>query len=265
MSRWLPLCVIAALCGACGGPPVSAAPGVVPRNAPRRPVRPVSAAEVPSPEAVRLRAAIRAVVEPQAVWWLAPTRAPSLGGASDSPLPPLVRSMAESRPAARGPDEPRLPPETVQRIVRQSAGRFRGCVRRGLRSDPRVQGRVVVRFTIGADGLVSRAEEELATLADRDARQCLLSGFFELRFPAPPSGSLRVRYTLTIAIGADRPPDELHQARRTAEPPPPGFEEALRAGHRVAPPDAPAPYVEPAPPPSPVRSCGDDDPMCGEL
>jgi len=213
---------------------------------------------------VRLHAAIRAAVDAEPPWWLAAHAAPSGGPASYPPLPALVRSAYDpTRPRSHA-DDPRLPPETVRRVVRQSSGRFLGCVRRGLRDDPRVRGRVVIRFTIRADGRVSRAEEELATLADREARRCLLSSFFDLRFPAPPEGSLRVRYPLAISSEAAPLVDELHDARRIAEPPPPGFAEAMREGRRVDGSPAAAPAAVP-PPSSPPRSCGSDDPMCGEL
>ena len=51
-----------------------------------------------------------------------------------------------------------LPSEVVQRIVRQNYGRFRMCYEQGLGRNPNLQGRVAVRFVIGRDGAVSRAE-----------------------------------------------------------------------------------------------------------
>src|SRR5262249_16578759 len=42
----------------------------------------------------------------------------------------------------------RLPPEIIQRIVRQNFGRFRLCYENGLRSDPKLTGTVATKFTI---------------------------------------------------------------------------------------------------------------------
>lgn len=191
--------------------------------------------------------------------------APASGDpAGASPAPAEALAGASPAPPAAALDTPRLPPESVQRVVRKSAGRFRECLQRGLESDPQRQGRVVVRFTIGADGRVSRAEEELATFPDRDARRCLLQRFFELQFPPPPEQSLTIRYPLRISNGAARPPDALRDARRTAEPPPPGFAEALRTGRRVSPP-APPTTASPPPREAAPKPCSDSDPLCAEL
>jgi outer membrane biosynthesis protein TonB len=51
----------------------------------------------------------------------------------------------------------RLPPETIQAIVRQNFGRFRGCYESGLRSNPGLQGTVSVQFVLGRDGAVVTA------------------------------------------------------------------------------------------------------------
>src|SRR5262249_36840059 len=48
-----------------------------------------------------------------------------------------------------------LPPELIQRTVRQNFGRFRMCYEDGLRRSPSLAGRVAVRFVIGRDGSVS--------------------------------------------------------------------------------------------------------------
>src|SRR6185312_13816821 len=42
----------------------------------------------------------------------------------------------------------RLPPEAIQRVIRQNFGRMRLCYETGLRADPGLAGRVQVRFVI---------------------------------------------------------------------------------------------------------------------
>ena len=42
----------------------------------------------------------------------------------------------------------KLRPEVVKRIVRQNFGRFRLCYENGLRTNPKLAGKVVVTFTI---------------------------------------------------------------------------------------------------------------------
>mgnify|MGYP006314362019 FL=1 len=53
----------------------------------------------------------------------------------------------------------RLPPEVIQRIVRQNFGRFRLCYENGLRNNPTLSGRVSVKFVIDRSGAVSTAQD----------------------------------------------------------------------------------------------------------
>src|SRR5512134_4145600 len=80
-------------------------------------------------------------------------------GGSHRTKPPQVRMGATSVSG-------RLPPEVIQRIVRQNFGRFRLCYENGLRSNPDLKGRVAVRFLIGGDGLVGTAGDGGSDLPD---------------------------------------------------------------------------------------------------
>jgi hypothetical protein len=80
----------------------------------------------------------------------------------------------------------RLPPEVVQRIVRQSFGRFRLCYEQGLRSKPALAGRVSTRFLIGANGLVTTAQNAGSDLPDPAVVSCVVAAFGTLQFPEPP-------------------------------------------------------------------------------
>ena len=97
------------------------------------------------------------------------TSAPS--ATAPAPAPGRASAPATAASAARtGPSRPqvrmgatqvngRLPPEVIQRIVRQNFGRFRLCYENGLRNNPNLQGRVSVRFVIGRDGAVSQRRQ----------------------------------------------------------------------------------------------------------
>ncbi len=92
-----------------------------------------------------------------------------------------------------------LPPEIVQRIVRQNLGRLRLCYENGLRSKPALGGEIVVHFTIGADGSVRAVSEKSATLKDAAMSQCVSRVFKSLSFPAPEGGTVDVLYPITFA------------------------------------------------------------------
>jgi len=63
--------------------------------------------------------------------------------------------MREGSTAVNG----RLPPEVIQRIVRQNFGRFRLCYENGARTAPSLKGRVSVRFVIDRTGAVVGAAD----------------------------------------------------------------------------------------------------------
>jgi Ca-activated chloride channel family protein len=97
----------------------------------------------------------------------------------------------------------RLPPEVIQRIVRQNFGRFRGCYQQGLLRDAKLEGRVVVRFVIGRDGRVSKVKVTGGDLADEGVRSCVTRAFYALSFPQPEGGVVTVTYPIVFRPAAN--------------------------------------------------------------
>ncbi len=107
--------------------------------------------------------------------------------------PPRVRMGAVSVSG-------RLPPEVIQRIVRQNFGRFRLCYENGLRNNPELQGRVAIRFVIGRDGQVSNVGSG-GDLPDQAVRACVARVFYGLTFPQPEGGIVTVSYPIVFTPG----------------------------------------------------------------
>jgi hypothetical protein len=95
----------------------------------------------------------------------------------------------------------RLPPEAIQRIVRQNFGRFRACYEDGLRRDPALQGRVSARFVIGRDGAVSSVSDGGSDLPDRGVVSCVVRAFYGVSFPQPEGGIVTVTYPILFSPG----------------------------------------------------------------
>jgi hypothetical protein len=95
----------------------------------------------------------------------------------------------------------RLPPETIQRIVRQNFGRLRDCYQRALQTQPSLAGRVVTRFVIARDGLVTRVTNVDATLPDRNVVACITRAFYGMTFPFPEGGVVTVTYPVVFSPG----------------------------------------------------------------
>ncbi len=95
----------------------------------------------------------------------------------------------------------RLPPEVIQRIVRQNYGRFRMCYEQGLSRNPNLEGRVQVRFVIGRDGSVSNVQNGGSDLPDSAVVSCVISAYYGLSFPQPEGGIVTVVYPIMFQPG----------------------------------------------------------------
>jgi hypothetical protein len=113
---------------------------------------------------------------------------------SHAPNGPQVRM---SQPVLSG----RLPPQVIQRIVRQNFGRFRQCYERGLARNPTLEGRVQVRFLIDRSGVVSNVQNGGTSLPDSAVTSCVVQAFYGLSFPKPESGSVQVSYPIMFSPG----------------------------------------------------------------
>lgn len=93
----------------------------------------------------------------------------------------------------------RLPPEVIQRVVRQNFGRFKACYENGLRNNPNLAGRVAVRFVIGHDGDVSNVANGGSDLPDSGVVSCVTRAFYGLSFPHPENGIVTVTYPIVFS------------------------------------------------------------------
>jgi len=95
----------------------------------------------------------------------------------------------------------RLPPEVIQRIVRQNFGRFRLCYEQNLRMQPSLDGRVSVKFVIDRSGAVAVAQDAGSDLPDSATVACVVKAFAGLAFPPPEGGIVTVVYPIMFSPG----------------------------------------------------------------
>lgn len=119
-------------------------------------------------------------------------RSTNLPGGAHKPRAPRVTM---SPPQTSG----RLPPDVIQRTVRQNFGRFRLCYQEGLQRNPALQGRVSVRFVIGRDGAVSSVGMGATEIQDGSVNDCIRQAFYGLSFTPPDSGVVQVTYPLLFS------------------------------------------------------------------
>jgi hypothetical protein len=99
----------------------------------------------------------------------------------------------------------RLPPEVIQRIVRQNFGRFRLCYENGLKTDPKLAGRVTVKFQIDASGAVASVADGGSDLPSPATIDCVVRAFSSLSFPQPEGGVVNVLYPIVFSPGQAGP------------------------------------------------------------
>ncbi len=117
-----------------------------------------------------------------------------LGGSHHPKAPPSMRTGATNVSG-------RLPPEVIQRVVRQNYGRFRMCYEQGLARNPNLEGRVTARFVIGRDGAVSNVSNGGSDLPDSGVVSCVVSAYYGLSFPSPDDGIVTVVYPIMFSPG----------------------------------------------------------------
>lgn len=85
----------------------------------------------------------------------------------------------------------------VDAVIKRKLGAMRFCYTRALRGDPTLAGKVVLVLDVAADGSVSRARVDDASLGDPSVGRCIEALLYRLVFPVPRGGgSVGVRYPL---------------------------------------------------------------------
>ena len=135
--------------------------------------------------------------------------APDPDALSATDLLTLTKDDGKTAPASSGgppggilpSSKGRLPPEVIQRVVRQHFGRFRTCYEKGLQRDAQLKGRVAIRVEIGRDGRVTQSSDGGSDLPDPEVVRCIAEGFRPIVFPRPDGGSVSVVYPINFAPG----------------------------------------------------------------
>jgi hypothetical protein len=119
-------------------------------------------------------------------------RCPGCQGPAHAVRGPSLRAAGETTITGH------IPAEVIQRVVRDNFGRFRGCYEVGLRENPGLAGRVVTRFAIDRQGIVTTAQDGGSSLANANVVACVVRSFYSLTFPEHEGGLVTVVYPLSL-------------------------------------------------------------------
>jgi Ca-activated chloride channel family protein len=135
-----------------------------------------------------------------------------LGGMHNAPPSPVLR---QGTTQVNG----KLPPEVIQRIVRQNFGRFRLCYENGVKSNPTLAGRVTVKFVIDRSGAVSSSQDAGSDMPDSAVVHCVVRAFNNLSFPQPEGGTATVSYPILFSMDGSGPAAPARPAAMTIAAP----------------------------------------------
>jgi hypothetical protein len=85
--------------------------------------------------------------------------------------------------------------DAVSEVIRRNMNQVRFCYEQGLQTDPSLNGRVGMGFTIGANGQVKVAGVESTTLNSKQIEECVVMRLKSWKFPLPSNGvDVKVSY-----------------------------------------------------------------------
>lgn len=93
-----------------------------------------------------------------------------------------------------------LDPALIDAVIKRHLEQIKYCYDRELPKKPKLSGKLVVNFTIAADGLVTQAKMKSSTMNDGTVEGCVAERFRKLRFPQPKGGGIvNVNYPLLFS------------------------------------------------------------------
>ncbi len=142
-----------------------------------------------------MAAAILDAIDPQ------PAAGDATPRAAETAPAPEHEPAGERAPRVTRAEAP-IEKDLIRRVVRAHVNEVRDCYNDGLSRDPALAGRVVVRFTINAEGAVTHSQVSELELADEQVASCIAAAVKTWEFPAwPTPGNTVVNYPFKLEPG----------------------------------------------------------------
>jgi|GEM_PF-3536111 len=84
----------------------------------------------------------------------------------------------------------KLDKELIQKIIRRHMPEIKWCYQQGLQKNSRLEGKVVVNFTISSVGKVIQTAVKQTTMRNAEVEQCVLAKISRWKFPEPKGGGI---------------------------------------------------------------------------
>jgi hypothetical protein len=119
---------------------------------------------------------------------------------------PAAGPPEESAPKASLPDmsaAPAYPPSALYDAFSKAKPKLIACYLPGKAQDPKLRGKVIVKFTVNANGSVKPVANEGSTLQDEGVIACVVRTVGTMHFTKPLEGSVTVVYPLIFRPTGD--------------------------------------------------------------
>jgi hypothetical protein len=130
----------------------------------------------------------------------------SAGDASAAAPPDAAPEAETPPPASNAPDmsaAPAYPPSALYEAFSSAKAKLIACYLPGKKRDPKLRGKVIVKFTVNTNGSVKPAANEGSTLEDEDVIACVVRTVKTMHFQKPIEGSVTVVYPLIFHSTGD--------------------------------------------------------------
>lgn len=103
-------------------------------------------------------------------------------------------ALAQEATVASGLDR-----DQIAAVINKNLGQVRFCYEQGLQSDPNLNGRVAIAFTIGGNGVVKAANVDNTTMNSKTIEDCIVMRLKTWQFPLPQGGvDVKVTYPFVL-------------------------------------------------------------------
>lgn len=92
--------------------------------------------------------------------------------------------------------------DALSRVFRSRGSALRSCYERELKKNPKIGGKLVIQFTIGAAGRVTSASVASDSVGAPAVGSCVVSRVKSWKFPKPEGGSVSVSKSILFAPGS---------------------------------------------------------------
>src|SRR5262249_17844031 len=87
-----------------------------------------------------------------------------------------------------------LDPGVIAREIRGRLGAVKACYESGLKRNPSIGGKLVLRFEVSSVGKVTKTEIDQDSMPDDEVPSCIKQPLMTWPFPAPAGGSVQFSY-----------------------------------------------------------------------